>query len=398
MKKYWKRILASVFVPILLLLSFSVGEERAYAATTTAPTLYCNDEVWYKDAQLPLVPYHQNYLVPVSIFSMIPGFEVSVDRQSENIVITDRQRDDYYISFNHKEEQAIVGYEGNATEFFCRTHKFFATEYYVSPQIVCEYMGLECEIYVSEYDGSVSLRISDPETAKQSFGQLLYRYNPAALGIEPEQDGTPIEPYVTGKPVYLTFNGISDTYISELLLTLRQNNVQATFFLTEEDILNNPKSVIRLYTEGHSVGIYVETEFKDSALDFDAVMEDLGAANRALFQLLKIKTRLVRLDLDDVDTTRVIAGVHHENLEYCGYVLWSQNNATYMYDYTRESVRTDILSTVEQRSIPTVCIPYTEICISALYDAIDALRQNRNYALIAISEAATEFNYINNIQ
>ena len=142
----------------------------------------------------------------------------------------------------------------------------------------------------------------------------------------------------------------------------------------------------------------MKTEFKDSVLDFDAVMEDLGNANRALFQLLKIKTRLVRLDLDDVDTTRIIAGVYHENLTYCGYVLWSQNNGTYLYDYTRESVCADILATVEQKSIPTVNIPYTDACLSALYDAIGSLKQNRKYALISISEAATEFNYINNIQ
>lgn len=393
MNKTVKRILYAVFALLLVVGSIPLSAPRVDAAASVVPTLYCNDEAWYKDSDLPLVRYYSSYLVPVSIFSMFEGYEVVVDRREGEFMIANRVTG-VYMTFNYKDSYAM---NDKGEEFYFISHRMYSSEYYVPADTVCEYFGLDCEVYSSTYDGSVCLRISD-SAATESLAQLLLHYNPAALGVETAPSDTKIEPYAKGKKVYLTFNGIDPRYTERILNVLRQHGMKGTFFLTEKDIKENPETVIRIYTEGHAIGIYVETVTEGPTLNFDDAMNQLGRANQMLFQLLKIRTRLIRTDLSATDTTRILAGVHYENLKYCGYVLWNHNNSSYIYNYTEESVRLDILQTVTGRQTPVVYVPNTEYCTLAFASAMEELSKNESYTFLAISASMREYNYIETIQ
>lgn len=393
MKKMRKQLLSLCLALLILVLSVPLSSPYVSAASSVAPTLYCNDEPWYKDSDLPLVRYYSAYLVPVSIFEMLDGFEVVVDRREGEFMIIDRNTDSY-MTFNYQHSYAMTN---RGEEFYFVSYRMYSSEYYISAETVCSYFGLGYEVYDSPYDGSVCLRIND-DTAERTLTQLLYNHNPAALGVDITPPDTKIEPYAVGKKVYFMFEGIQETYTDRILEILRQYGLKATFFLSEEDIKNNPATVIRIYAEGHSIGIYVKTGVEGSGLNFDNVMGQLGRSNQMLYQLLKIRTRLVRTDLSPTDTPRILAGVHYENLKYCGYVLWNHNNSSYLYSYTEESVYTDVMETVTNRRFPAVYIPATEYCTAAFAAVAAELSRRGGYAFLPISASTHEYNYIESIQ
>lgn len=393
MKARAKRWISFAFAVLLAILSVPLTSPRVDAAASLAPTLYCNDDVWYMDARLPLVRYYSAYLVPVSIFEMFDDFEVVADRREGEFMIINR-KDDLYMTFNYTASYAMTD---KGEEFYFVSHRMYSSEYYISAETVCEYLNLECEIYTSPYDGSVCLRISD-DTAERSLSDLLLEYNPAALGAESLSPNSGIEPYAKGKKVFFTFEGIHETYTDRILDVLRRTGVKATFFLTEEEIARYPSAVIRIYSEGHSIGIYIRTKVENSVLNFDDIMAQLGRANQRLYQLLKIRTRLIRTDLSMANTTRILAGVHYENLKYCGYVLWNYNNVSLPYVYSTEQMHADIIQTVSSKTIPVLSVPNTEYGVTALASAIEELMKSNTYAFLNIAPSMQEYNYIENIQ
>ena len=393
MKARAKRWISFAFAVLLAVLSVPLTSPRVDAAASLAPTLYCNDDVWYMDARLPLVRYYSAYLVPVSIFEMFDDFEVVVDRREGEFMIINR-KDDLYMTFNYTASYAMTD---KGEEFYFVSHRMYSSEYYISVETVCEYLNLECEIYSSPYDGSVCLRISD-DTAEKSLSDLLLEYNPAAIGAESLLPNTGIEPYAKGKKVFFTFEGIHEMYTDRILDVLRRTGVKATFFLTEEEIADYPSAVIRIYSEGHSIGVYIRTKVENSVLNFDDIMAQLGRANQRLYQLLKIRTRLIRTDLSMANTTRILAGVHYENLKYCGYVLWNYNNVSLPYIYSTEQMHADIIQTVSSKTVPVLSVPNTEYGVTALASAIEELMKSNTYAFLNIAPSMQEYNYIENIQ
>lgn len=388
------RLMALVLAVSLVLLAIPFSASRVSAASSVVPTLYCNDEVWYKDSDLPLVRYYSSYLVPVSIFEMMEGFEVAVDRVEEGQFVIANRTTGSYMTFNYTDSYAMTD---KGEEFYFVSHRMYSSEYYVSAETVCEYFGLRCEIYSSSYDGSTCLRISDASAA-ETIQQLLLRYNPAALGVEITPPDTEIDPYAKGKKVYFTFQGIDEARTDRILSTLRRHGMSATFFLSEQEIIDHPETVIRIYTEGHAIGIYAHTKVEGGELNFDDLMAQLGRFNQRLFQLLKIRTRLVRTDLSATDTMRILSGVHYENLKYCGYVLWHYNNSDYGTYVQAENICADVIETVTNKRFPVIFIPNTEFAIEAFVSAAQTLAGRENYAFLAISPSVAEYNYIENIQ
>ena len=57
------------------------------------------------------------------------------------------------------------------------------------------------------------------------------------------------------KYIYLTFDeGYEAGYTSQILDTLKENNVKATFFITAHYLNTQPELVKRMIDEGHIVG------------------------------------------------------------------------------------------------------------------------------------------------
>ena len=66
-------------------------------ADDSLPTLYCNDEVWYKATIVPLRIYHSVY-VPISVFEQLEGVTVTLYERNNTAMIS--RSDTLYISFD----------------------------------------------------------------------------------------------------------------------------------------------------------------------------------------------------------------------------------------------------------------------------------------------------------
>ena len=95
---------------------------------------------------------------------------------------------------------------------------------------------------------------------------------PAAVSPSPPPVG--LEPSPDGLGITLAFSGLPD---DALLTVLKNQNIKACFFLSAEDVVQNPDMVRRLFCEGHTLGALcsenVQEDFEEiSALIFEAAM------------------------------------------------------------------------------------------------------------------------------
>lgn len=102
----------------------------------------------------------------------------------------------------------------------------------------------------------------DPETLSNETIGWSYRPNSEHTPVIGYNEGIDLEKYgayylveTEEKVIYLTFDeGYENGYTAKILDILLENNVQATFFVTESYITGNTELVIRMKEEGHIVG------------------------------------------------------------------------------------------------------------------------------------------------
>lgn len=86
--------------------------------------------------------------------------------------------------------------------------------------------------------------------------------------------------------------------VEKSLDALDRLGVKAVFFVTEENILAHPSTVRRIYTSGHTIGITF-SEINDELFAEEVLEQKIQAAENALYEVAKIKTRLLYLGEDN---------------------------------------------------------------------------------------------------
>lgn len=276
-------------------------------ADDSLPTLYCNDEVWYKATIVPLRIYHSVY-VPISVFEQLEGITVTFYERNNTAMIS--RSDSQYISFDFARNSASVK---ENERFYLMTYTE-GGERYVPLVTTCEYLDLQCETHTSVLDGSISARICDGKQTK-TFAELLRRYNPAALDgqTEPPETTAPSQPIdPVDSALFLTVDGLGDgTRIPALLDLLEDFEIKAAFFVTPEELEEKENLILSLLAGGHTIGFLVE---KAGAAD------TLAEANARLMERFKQTTRLYRLQ-DDEDSDGIHAALRGLGYAACGWHL-----------------------------------------------------------------------------
>ena len=93
-------VACSLVLVVLFVSLFTV----ATRADNDAPTLYCNDEVWYKTGVYPLLNYNSVY-VPISIFEQFPGITIAMYEKTNTALI--HRSENQYISFDFNRDAAM---------------------------------------------------------------------------------------------------------------------------------------------------------------------------------------------------------------------------------------------------------------------------------------------------
>lgn len=124
------------------------------AETVILPTLFHNDEAWYKDGAAPLVVRDGVYFVPAELFGLFEGIRVTTP--SEGNLLIFRADDERYISIRTGEGRAAV----NGTVIGDVQVFRDGTVIYVDAALVAETVGLKTETILQE-NGRISMRVTD---------------------------------------------------------------------------------------------------------------------------------------------------------------------------------------------------------------------------------------------
>ena len=121
-----------------------------------------------------------------------------------------------------------------------------------------------------------------PELGQKNI-ELINKYDGIALGNN--QD----------KTIYLTYDlGYEAGYTSKILDTLKEKNVQGTFFITAHYLNTAPDLVKRMIEEGHIVGNHTVNHKSMPELSDDELKDELLKLNQALYEKFEYEMRYMR--------------------------------------------------------------------------------------------------------
>ncbi len=348
-------------------------------SAVSAPSLFHNDERWYKDSTACLEIIDGLFYIPIDIFGMYSHIELSMDSRRGEFMLYNRTSGQY-ISVLYNEKIATVN---GTEEIYLNLYKLHGGYYYVPAEYFCSVLGFTCESRISSAEGmGKTVRINDG-TASKTMEELLSVYDPVRdtsdTSAPPATNPPVTDPPVTSdvdtveRIIYLTFNTIREKNTPSILQSLEKTAVHATFFLTDAELKAFPSLVNDILLGGHSLALTAQKI--DDAADFIRQMDE---ANERLYGITKTKTRIVQLPggtyasgLTEADVQTILAA---------GYVLWD-----YTYDvpdslgYASSAVRDYTLEAIRKAHINVLRLSTNETVVRILPHLLGQFQKAANY-------------------
>ncbi|MBE6617466.1 MAG: hypothetical protein E7627_05980 [Ruminococcaceae bacterium] len=164
---------------ILALVPASVYADGVYPDEGNVPTLFYNDEAWYKDSSSPLVVREGEYYVPAEIFKMFDAISVTTPT-SDNLLICNTETGEYISILFSSQSAAVNGEIVRGVGVLKDSGAF-----YVNAETVGNAVGIKREYFVAE-NGKTTLRLFD-SGRKLSLGTLIKNYT---IEEEDHSEGT----------------------------------------------------------------------------------------------------------------------------------------------------------------------------------------------------------------
>lgn len=182
--------------------------------------------------------------------------------------------------------------------------------------------------------------------------------------VAPEE---PEEPTYENVTVFLSFTDIDPEFAPDILEILERYRYSACFFMTEEDIRQNPDLTRRLIGSGHAVGIRLA----------DGTESEFSAGTRALFGAA-YATTVIAAASSETDTSALLEK---------GTIVWSLDSSVYGSGRTRAYHVTNALSTTPggRNNVIFAC---SENTVNILPSIISHLREY-SYSVGSIDELTT---------
>ena len=191
------------------------------------PTLYHNDEAWYKDSMAPLLIKDGVYHIPADILEMFPEITVQIYAESNNLLVHNTKTDAYASVLYTTASAAVNGEIVENVDIF-RQQGY----YYIDADWIAGVCGLECT-YQQDNSGNVFLRLTNGEQ-RRSFDELIRDYK--TTGEQEEEKTESAEAVVpestNTKRIYLVCTDTPGTQNTPANLLLK-NGLPYTEFLVE---------------------------------------------------------------------------------------------------------------------------------------------------------------------
>ena len=316
-----KRIVLLLLTALLLISPVAAAE---------IPSLFHNDDAWYKDGISPMIEREGKRYIPADIFTMFDYMNVSTPT-SDNLLLHNTESG-RYVSLLFSQQRALINGEVHEGIGMFRD----GGVYYVDADAVCEGLGFTTRLYICE-DGSLSMQICDGNVISKTFAELVKSYLP-----DEEEEEYPEEDYEADVE-----EDREDNSASLICLLCAEPNPAAEFTalesLTDErlrytmflDGVNDERNLIRYGVSGLFGLTVPETE--NAVLHLDAVSEQSRKITRQYVRLIR------STDDDDTDEELRRAGYYPVKPDF------KVNGASHP-----ESLLQEILDLADERGYCTV--------------------------------------------
>jgi hypothetical protein len=286
--KIRKRIIGAALAAAALLsaLVFDASASQIVCFTGVNDTL-----LPLREATMPAY-FGTTLYVPSNVFSLA-GLTVSLSSARGNLyAYRGKLRLNFFIELGAVSDQDGVVYEDVSVQRL-------GGLYFLPLEFVCDYFKLTYSIIPSDPASILRVKSSDAVYNDKTFaGHFKDRmdtyyseYLAAKATAAARPTATPIPgaptppptPTYEGSTVYFSFYGVSEEYTPRLLDTLKLASVNACFFISADELMASPALARRIYGEGHTVGVWLNS----------AGADEYARAGSRLFEAAKIKTTLI---------------------------------------------------------------------------------------------------------
>ncbi len=367
--------LVAAFIAVLLI-GIAVGTSVSAA---TVPSLFVNDERWYRDAVAGAEITEGVLCVPLDVFEMFPKVGLSVDRENDEYLAYNRETR-LYVSVLLSERIAMV----NGVEYTDLTLYKAHDCYYVPVEFFCSVLGLDCEDVPSNSSCGRTVRLFDGSQSR-SLADLIGEYTerPTSATTAPPQTTAPVPPPDEKEHVIcFLFTDIEPGALEQLLPLLAENGVPAVFCFTAEELRTLPSAAVAVMTMRHELGLTA-----DRTGDPDDFILSLSSANEFLYGFAKTKTHIVYESAGR--NARFTAEESAYVLSY-GFRMTAATYETKQLEYRRDAVSailTACRSTARDAKRTVFGMAVDSVTVEVLRTLLPELNEKTNYSFRLPTEA-----------
>lgn len=249
------------------------------------PSLFHNDDAWYKDGVSPMIEREGKRYIPADIFTMFDYMSVTTPTAA-NLLIHNTDSGQY-VSILFMQQSALINGTVHENIGVLRD----GGVYYVEADAVCEGLGFTTRLYTGE-DGAISMQICDSSVISTSFDALAESYLPSEeedSGYTEEENVTVEEPDSAGL----------------IYLFCAEPDGNAEF--TAQDALDDEKLAYTLFLDGESDVRTLIRQSIDGICGLDlpepdetgTTAEQLNAINDGFCRITRWRVSLTRSAGDD---------------------------------------------------------------------------------------------------
>lgn len=147
------------------------------------------------------------------------------------------------------------------------------------------------------------------------------------------------------KYVYLTFdNGYEAGYTSQILDTLKQNDVKAAFFITGHYLNTQPELVERMINEGHIVGNHTVNHYSMPDLSDEEIKKEIQTLHTAVYEKFNYEMKYLRPPMGEFSqrTLSIIKSLGYTTVMWSfAYDDWDENKQG-REEYAKEKILSNI--------------------------------------------------------
>ena len=146
--------------------------------------------------------------------------------------------------------------------------------------------------------GKVSVTVTEGDASTETTGENTEDVHPGTEVIRQPSEIDPDRPMLA-----LTFDDGPSKHTEKLLDILKEYNSRATFFMIGKQVSAKKSTLIRMYNEGHDLGIHTWSHANLKKLSLDEIRYEVSSVRDKIEEITGFRTNLVRPPYGAVNDT-----------------------------------------------------------------------------------------------